>query len=64
MAMTSMTAARTPVEAASRKPCPARPGGGGGFVRAILTVLGFIAPTAYARCRVAGEADRMEGLRR
>jgi len=32
--------------------------------KAILAALGVIALTAYAYCRVAGEADRMEGLRR
>jgi hypothetical protein len=32
--------------------------------KAILVALGVIALTAYACCRVAGEADRIEGLRR
>jgi hypothetical protein len=32
--------------------------------KAILVALGVIALTAYACCCVAGEANRMEGLRR
>lgn len=32
--------------------------------KAILVALGVIALTAYACCRLAGEADRMEGYRR
>lgn len=32
--------------------------------KAILVALGVIALTAYACCRLVGEVDRMEGLRR
>ena len=32
--------------------------------KAILVTLGVVALVAYACCKVAGEADRMEGFRR
>lgn len=32
--------------------------------KAILVILGVVALMAYACCRVAGEADRIEGLGR
>ena len=32
--------------------------------KAILVVLGIVVLGAYACCRVAGEADRIEGYRR
>ena len=32
--------------------------------KVILVTLGLVALLAYACCKVAGEADRMDGLRR